>query len=178
MHSSAKLKNKQVAKIEISNSKNKNLAPKCVYQKVGKILLLIFSYNIETNKVLSTLILLQIFGKLYIFNKMWFQEVYVTKMKISNFLQTLFFCITLTLLMIMYCILMIEFWRFGLCWPLLAFIVFLAFVTLDESFNSGSLGGSTESEPTQMEMFNFMWLIWDHCLPLTPTRNDWHPWHP
>ena len=43
------------------------------------------------------------------------------------------------------------------------------------SFNSGSLGGSTESEPTQMEMFNFMWLIWDHCLPLTPTRNDWHP---
>ena len=45
-------------------------------------------------------------------------------------------------------------------------------------FNSGSLGGSTESEPTQMEMFNFMWLIWDHCLPLTPTKNDWPPWHP
>ena len=40
------------------------------------------------------------------------------------------------------------------------------------NFNSGSLGGSAESEPTQMEMFNFMWLIWDHYLPLTPTRND------
>ena len=38
--------------------------------------------------------------------------------------------------------------------------------------HSGSLGGSTESEPTQMEMFNFLWLIWDHYLPLTPTRND------
>ena len=38
--------------------------------------------------------------------------------------------------------------------------------------NSGSLGGSTESEPTQMEIFNFLWLIWDHYLPLTPTRND------
>ena len=46
------------------------------------------------------------------------------------------------------------------------------------TINSGSLGGSTESEPTQMKMFNFLWLIWDHYLPLTPTRNDWHPWHP
>ena len=45
-------------------------------------------------------------------------------------------------------------------------------------FNSGSLGGSTKLEPTQMELFNFLWLIWDHYLPLTPTRNDWHPWHP
>ena len=25
-------------------------------------------------------------------------------------------------------------------------------------------------EGTQMEMFNFLWLIWDHYLPLTPTK--------
>ena len=41
--------------------------------------------------------------------------------------------------------------------------------------NSGSLGGSTELEPTQMEMFNFRWLNWAQYLPLTPTRNNWHP---
>ena len=29
-------------------------------------------------------------------------------------------------------------------------------------------------EGTQMEMFNFLWLIWDHCLPFTPNRNDWN----
>ena len=33
-------------------------------------------------------------------------------------------------------------------------------------------------EGTQMEMFNFLWLIWDYYLPLTPTKNDWPPWHP
>ena len=44
-----------------------------------------------------------------------------------------------------------------------------------EILNSGSLGGSTELEPTQMELFNFLWLIWDHYLPLNPTRKDWHP---
>jgi hypothetical protein len=27
-------------------------------------------------------------------------------------------------------------------------------------------------EGTQMEMFNFLWLIWDHYLPLTPTKNN------
>ena len=35
LHSSAKLKNKQAAKIEVSNSKNKDLAPKCVYLPEG-----------------------------------------------------------------------------------------------------------------------------------------------
>ena len=33
-------------------------------------------------------------------------------------------------------------------------------------------------EGTQMEIFNFLWLIWVHYLPLTPTKNDWLPWHP
>ena len=33
-------------------------------------------------------------------------------------------------------------------------------------------------EGTQMEMFNFLWLIWDQYLPLAPTRKDLHPWHP
>jgi hypothetical protein len=33
-------------------------------------------------------------------------------------------------------------------------------------------------EGTQMEMLNFLWLIWDHYLPLTPTKNEWPPWYP
>ena len=49
----------------------------------------IFSSNIETNKVPSTLILLETFGK-------QFQEVHVMKKKISNFLKTPVFSITLT----------------------------------------------------------------------------------
>ena len=32
------------------------------------------------------------------------------------------------------------------------------------------VGDFTKMEGTQMEIFNFLWLIWD--LPLTPTRND------
>ena len=40
-------------------------------------------------------------------------------------------------------------------------------------FNKQSLGDFTKMEGTQMEMFN-----WDQYLPLTPTKNDWHPWHP
>ena len=32
-------------------------------------------------------------------------------------------------------------------------------------------------EGTQMEMFNFLWLILGHYLPLTPTKNNWHCWH-
>ena len=38
--------------------------------------------------------------------------------------------------------------------------------------NRWSLDDFTKMEGTQMEMFNFLWLIWDHYLPLTPTRND------
>ena len=38
--------------------------------------------------------------------------------------------------------------------------------------NRWYLGDFTKMEGTQMEMFNFLWLIWDHYLPLTPTRND------
>ena len=41
-----------------------------------------------------------------------------------------------------------------------------------DAFNRWSLGDFTKMEGTQMEMFNFLWLIWDHYLPLTPTRND------
>ena len=37
---------------------------------------------------------------------------------------------------------------------------------------------SPKMEETQMEIFNFLWLILDHYLPLTPTKNDWPPWHP
>jgi hypothetical protein len=38
--------------------------------------------------------------------------------------------------------------------------------------NSRSLGDLTNMEGTQMEIFNFLWLILDHYLPLTPTKND------
>jgi hypothetical protein len=38
--------------------------------------------------------------------------------------------------------------------------------------NRWSLGDFTKMEGTQMEMFTFLWLIWDHYLPLTPTKND------
>ena len=92
--------------------------------------------NIETNKVPSTLILLETFGKLDIFNKMWFQEVHVMKKKISNFLKTPVFSITLTFIndYVLNVDDIKEFWSFGLCWSLLAFIAFLDFATLDESF--------------------------------------------
>ena len=52
--------------------------------------------------------------------------------------------------------------------------ILLTFIYL----NRWSLGDFTKMEETQMEMFNFLWLIWDHYLPLTPTKNDWPPWHP
>ena len=55
-----------------------------------------FSCNIKANEVPSTIISLASFGKLNIFNKMWFQEIYVMNMKISNFFKTPFFSITLT----------------------------------------------------------------------------------
>ena len=79
----------------------------------------IFSYNIETFKVPSDLILLETFGKLYIFNKMWFQEVYVMKMKISNFLKTPFFSITLTVIDDYECWWYQRVLKF---WPLLVFV--------------------------------------------------------
>ena len=52
---------------------------------------LLFPCNIDTNEATSTIISLEMFGKLNIFNKMEFQEVYVMKMKISDFLKTHFF---------------------------------------------------------------------------------------
>ena len=55
---------------------------------------------------------------------------------------------------------------------------FLIFLPCFWLLNSGSLVGSTKSEPTQMEMFYFPWLIWVHYLPLTPTKNNWLSWHP
>ena len=60
-------------------------------------------------------------------------------------------------------------------WPLLDTLVFQFFIYL---LNRWSLGDFTIMEGTHMEMFNFLWLIWDHYLPLTPARNDWRPWHP
>ena len=50
----------------------------------------LFSCNIDTNEATSTIISLEMFGKLNIFNKMKFQEIYVVKMKISDFLKTHF----------------------------------------------------------------------------------------
>ena len=96
----------------------------------------IFSSDIETNKVPSTLILLETFGKLDIFKKMWFQEVHVMKKKISNFLKTPVFSITLTFIndYVLNVDDIKEFWSFGLCWSLFAFIAFLDFAALDESF--------------------------------------------
>ena len=60
----------------------------------------LFSCNIGTNEATTTIISLEMFGKLNIFKKMSFQEVYVMKMKISNFFKTCFFSIKLNLLMI------------------------------------------------------------------------------
>ena len=67
---------------------------------------------------------------------MWFQEVYVMKMKISNFVKTTFFSITLTVIndYVLNVDDINKFWSFGLCWSLLVFMAFLAFATLDESF--------------------------------------------
>ena len=56
----------------------------------------LFPCNIETNEVPSTIISSASFGKLNIFNKMEFQEVYIVKMKISDFLKTHFFSIIFT----------------------------------------------------------------------------------
>ena len=98
----------------------------------------LFPCNIEANEVPSTIISLAYFGKLKIFNKMWFQEVYVVKMKMKILLNHLFLVLHSNLLMILQWILMIsktfEVLDFaGLCWPSLAF---LAFVALDEFFKA------------------------------------------
>ena len=56
----------------------------------------LFPCNIDTNEATSTIISLEMFGKLNIFNIMCFQEVYVMKMKISDFLKTHIFSIIFT----------------------------------------------------------------------------------
>ena len=56
----------------------------------------LFPCNIETNEATSTRISLEMFGKLNIVSKMYFQEVYVMKMEISDFLKTHFFIIIFT----------------------------------------------------------------------------------
>ena len=98
----------------------------------------LFPCNIETNKVPSTIISLASFGKLNIFNKMWFQEVCVMKMKISNFLKTPFFSIALTFTdeYTLNINNIKEFWSFGTLlafvglhwpfWPLWPWIIFLS----------------------------------------------------
>ena len=84
----------------------------------------LFPCNIEANEVPSTIISSASFSKLNIFNKMWFQEVYVVKMKISNFVKTPFFSIKLTFIddYTMNIDDIKEIWSYGLCWPFLAFI--------------------------------------------------------
>ena len=86
--------------------------------------IILFPCNIKTNEVPSTIISSAFFSKLNIFNKMWIQEVYVMKMKISNFFKATFFSITLTFIddYTLNIDKIKEFWSFGLCWPLLAFI--------------------------------------------------------
>ena len=37
--------------------------------------------------------------------------------------------------------------------------------------NRWYLGDFTKMEGTQMKMFNFLWPIFEHYLPLTPTKN-------
>ena len=83
----------------------------------------LFPCNIEANEVPSTIISSASFSKLNIFNKMWFQEVYVVKMKISNFVKTPFFSITLKFIddYTMNIDDIKEIWSYGLCWTLLAF---------------------------------------------------------
>ena len=51
----------------------------------------LFPCNIDKNEATSTIISLENFGKLIIFNKMQFQEVYVMKIKNSDFFKTYFF---------------------------------------------------------------------------------------
>ena len=41
-----------------------------------------------------------------------------------------------------------------------------------ENLNRWSLGDFTKVEGTQMEMLNFLWIIWVRYLPLTPNKND------
>ena len=57
---------------------------------------LVETCNIETNETTSTIISFTTVGKLNKFNKMEFQEVYIVKMKISDFLKTHFFSIIFT----------------------------------------------------------------------------------
>ena len=58
--------------------------------------IILFPCNIEANEATNTIISLEMFGKLNIFKKMSFQEVYVMKMKISDFFKTHFFSIIFT----------------------------------------------------------------------------------
>ena len=41
---------------------------------------------------------------------------------------------------------------------------FFDFENNTSNFDRGSLGGSTKMEPTEMEMFDFLWLIWVHAI--------------
>ena len=56
----------------------------------------LFSCNIKTNEATSTIISLETFGKLNIFNKILYQEVYVMKMEMSDFLKTHIFSVIFT----------------------------------------------------------------------------------
>ncbi len=84
----------------------------------------LFPCNIMANEVPSTIISSASFGKLNIFNKIWYQEVYVMQMKISNFFKTSSFNIKLTFIddYTLNIENIKEFWSFGLCWPLLTFV--------------------------------------------------------
>ena len=64
--------------------------------------ILLFPRNIDPNEATSTIILLEMFGKLNVFNKMKFQEVYAIKMKISDLFKTNFLVSYSHLLMILH----------------------------------------------------------------------------
>ena len=111
----------------------------------------------------------------------WFQEVYVMKMKISNFLKHFFFGITLTFIddYVLNINDIKEFWSFGLCWPLLAFLAFLAFVTLDESFKQKvanlvknkqnwpvCINQMLKPIPNEIGHFNALWMTGTKAGPL------------
>ena len=42
-------------------------------------------------------------------------------------------------------------------------------------FNIVSGSDANITTPCEMEIFNFLWLIWDHYIPLAPTLKDRPP---
>ena len=98
-----------------------------------------------------------------------------------QFSKTLFFSITLTFIddYVLNINDIKEFWSFGLCWPLLAFLAFLAFVTLDESFKQKvanlvknkqnwpvCINQMLKPIPNEIGHFNALWMTGTKAGPL------------